>query len=512
MKCKKNWFSYFSISLAIVGFIYIFASSISALGSTQEYPYLRKGMVFTSLFLCWMAVLLVSKILVHFRAAEIFPRKSNRGRITELLCFLLILAGAFLVRVWVLQSFPVTPAVFGTGTQVELWVNLFFSIGSIGLIYYIGRKCGGRICAVAAMVLCAFWPSQVLYSSILSEEPAFTFLIFLCGALFLHVTMDYNKDKGKPVICCCGHLLLGILLALTAAVRPIAVLMIVAILLCLLPQKMELPAKPLNEIPLMLRLIRWGWNRCILILIPYLLVSNIIWTDIEREIDRDLASAHPSFAENSLTGLKLEEKDSIYILLDSLVQKYELLWGNDDYGTTENRSLLEEQGSLTQWHSDFLNSMQDYNNMVYCISVSFGIIGLLFLYKRKGNYLQVFVFLYLGTAAIYLLAESENRYHYFVLPVFMLLAGYGVQAIYQDARKETKKRKLQKERIVAENHFHEKQEREYKEMEEQVEKIREEALSNIFDMEKALKEGSIVMTVSEAYQEKEPPNGAADEK
>ena len=40
---------------------------------------------------------------------------------------------------------------------------------------------------------------------------------------------------------------------------------------------------------------------------------------------------------------------------------------------------------------------------------------------------------------------------------------------------------------------------EYKQVEEEVTKIREEALANVFDMNYALEHGHVIMTVSEAY-------------
>lgn len=583
MTYKKNWFYYFGISFSIIGFLYIFVGSITSLGEAQEYPYLPKGLLILGIFLGWILVLFLSRLMVRFRLDKLFAGYKKRAIVVEGILVVGVLLSATMVRVWVIQNFPITPtsdyktyyeiadlllrgtiqkegkgycdyiamfphvygycsllkmafAIWGTSTVVGLNLNLFFSVATVFLIYRIGRRCGGRIAGMIAMLLCAFWPSQMLYSSILSAEPSFTFLIFLCADLFLALTLP--KDHSVRVLV--GYLILGVLIALAAAVRPMAMILLIAIALCIIPQKNELPAKPINDIPLIQRFLRWGWVRCVLIFIPYMIVSNIISTNIELTINRDLASGSTSFGYNLLVGLNTEsvggwneeDKDLLYDTMEEtgsassahlacrdlaiqrlisnpvgifnlFIQKYELLWGNDDYGTTWNIAFSNEQGNLTQWRSDFLYQMRDINNIVYTIAIFFAMVGLLFLYKGKGNYLFVFVLVYLGTVAMHLFVESQNRYHYFVLQVFMLLAGFGIQSLYADVKKEAAGKRQIQEKEALEGEAREKQLNSYKKVEDEIAQIRSEALENVFDMKRALENGNIVMTVSEAYAEDE---------
>lgn len=585
MKCKKNGFYYFCVSISVIGLLFIFVSSISTLGEAQEYPYIPKGLLMMGMLVGWILVQFVSKLYARCGISERVSVKKKHMIWMEAAVVLLILAGAFIVRMLVIRYFEIEPtsdyktyyeiadllnrgtiqkegkgyceyiamfphvigyctilriafAIWGTSTAVGLNVNLFFSVLAVLLTYLIARKCAGRIAGLVAITLCAFWPSQVLYSSILSAEPSFTALILLCALLFVHTVLDFDKDKGNPAVCFVENILLGVLLALTGAVRPMAAILLIAIIICLLPQRMELPDKPDNDIPLMLRFISYGWVRCILIVLPYMIVSGIITTDIELTIDKDVASGSTSFGYNMLVGLNTEsaggwneeDKDLLYNTMEAtgsssqahlacrdlafqrlvsnpngnlnlFVQKYELLWGNDDYGTTWNLAFLNEQGNLTDEKEDFLYNMRDINNIVYAVTVFFGIMGLLYLYKGKGNYLYVFILLYLGTVAMHLLVESQNRYHYFVLQVFMLLAGFGVQQIFRDASKEFQKK--HKQQLLEEEREKERQEtlQMYKEREQVLRELRAEALSNVFDMNSALKDGNIIMTVSEAYRE-----------
>lgn len=594
MACKKNWFYYFSISFSVVGFLYIFVSSITSLGAAQEYPYLPKGLMILGIFAGWIMVQFVSKLLVRFEIAEKFSVQKKNALIIEGILVVLILAAATGVRMWVIRNFPITPtsdyktyyeiadlllrgtiqkegkgyceyiamfphvygyctilkiafSIWGTSAAVGLNLNLVFSVATVFLVYRIGRQCGGRIAGIIAMLLCAFWPSQVLYGSILSAEPSFTFLVFLCADLFLAVTLKTRTSNADYFRAAAGYIVIGVLIGLAAGVRPMAMILLIAIVICMVPLKEELPAKPLNDIPLLQRFLSMGWVRCVLIFLPYIIVSNINSTNIELAIDRDLASGSTSFGYNMLVGLNAdsdggwneEDKNLLYDTMEQtgsasqahmacrdlaiqrlvgnpvgifnlFIHKYELLWGNDDYGSTWNIAFSDEQGNLTSWRSAFLYQMRDINNIVYAITIFFAMMGLLFLYKGKANYLYIFVLVYLGTVAMHLLVESQNRYHYFVLQVFMLLAGFGIQSLYNDCKNAKAKKS---EQLVSTENLEDVKQNQmdiYKEAEEEIAAMRSEALANVFDMKTALEQGHIVMTVSEAY-EKTEEKGTGDE-
>ncbi len=594
MQCKKTWFYYFSISFSIVGFIYIFVCGLTSLGAGQEYPYLPKGMLIIGLFLGWMLCSFLAKAAARLDLYRFFPRDKKSTLIIETIFVMLVLAGAFVVRMLVIQYFPMKPAsdyktyyeiadlmlkgtlqkegkgyceyiamfphvigycyvlknlfaIFGNAVIVGQYFNVVLSVVTCFFMYKIGRKLGGRIAGNIALILCAFWPSQILYITQLSAEYVFTFLLFGCVWLFLSLVMDYNKDKGSIAKCFVLHLVLGALIALTAAIRPMAQILLIAIILCLLPQKMKMPDLPENDIPVMLRVMKNGWTRCILIIIPYMIISGIVTTDIELTINKNLPSGSTSFGYNLLVGLNTEsiggwneeDKNLLYDTMEAtgsasqahiacrdlaiirlttnpigtlnlFLHKYELLWGNDDYGSTWNIAFLDEQGNLTPERSNFLYTIRDYNNIVYMITIFFCLMALIYVFRQKGSYIYILILLYLGTVAMHLLVESQNRYHYFVLQVFMVLAGMGIQFIFDGARvtladtSEAGKEKLEKERNQQIQEI-------YAKAEEDVTRMREEALANVFDMQYALEHGHIVMTVSQAYEQKsEIPPAAAE--
>lgn len=76
----------------------------------------------------------------------------------------------------------------------------------------------------------------------------------------------------------------------------------------------------------------------------------------------------------------------------------------------------------------------------------------------------------------------------------LVLAGLGIESLFTETE-ENRKRQLDA----------------YKQVEEEVTKIREEALENVFDMNYALEHGHVIMTVSEAYG-KEKQDSKEEEK
>lgn len=583
MRLEKNWFYQLCLSLSIVGLLYILIAGVSSIGEGQEYTYFLKGLLILGLFALWVFVQFIAMMAARFKLSEKLSVNKKYVRVGEYIFVGIILAVALAVRIMVIDKIPMQvesdyktyyeiadllkqgtlikegkgycnyiamfPHVmgycyilktvftwFGTSVVVGQYLNVFFSTATIFIIYRIGRLLGGRIAGIIALVGTAFWPSQVLYLTMLSAEYVFTFLLYGSILLFIYLVKRSNENISEAVFTITLHTILGVMIALTAAIRPMAIILLVAIIICLVPQKMKALAIPRNDIPLAIRFLEKGWLRCVLIIIPYLIVSSFITTNIEATINKELPSASTSFGYNLLVGLNAESKggwndedakllyasmeatgsatqahitcrDLALIRLTSypqkifnlMIEKYELLWGNDDFGSTWNIAFLQEQGELTQDRSDFLYNSRDYNNIIYLSTIFFALIALIYLLKKEGSYVYILILIYLGTAGMHLFVESQNRYHYFVLQVFIILSGLGIHFIFEDGRNKadeilnnksekeftskTKNEETQIEKIV----------------EERITKIRKEEMSNAFNMEEAIKNKHVIMTVSEAY-------------
>jgi hypothetical protein len=128
-------------------------------------------------------------------------------------------------------------------------------------------------------------------------------------------------------------------------------------------------------------------------------------------------------------------------------------------------------------------------------------IALSYLLKKEGSGSYVLLLVFLGTVAIHLLVESQNRYHYFILQVFMLFAALAMEYIFID---EKEKRKIKLQEKVEENFIKDQEQsvlETYRAIEDKTIELKKKAMVNTFDMESAIKNGHVIMTVTPPYGE-----------
>lgn len=583
MQIRKTWFSYLALFLFLFGTLYILICGIASAGEGQEYPFLVKGML--------MLILAGTLVGSHF-AAVVGARMeleswADRSPIVwkavEAAVVCLILAVSFALRVWVIKAMPMTPQsdyktyyeiaqmlnrgtlleegkgycdyvaifphvlgysavlaglfrIFGESVFVGQMFNITLAVATCLICWHITRMLTGRIAALIALVIIAFWPSMILYNNFLAAEYLFSFLLFLCVWLMVILVTRFTPDSPEQWKGVLLHALLGILLACTSAIRPMALLLLISICICLAPSRMDGPILPRNDIPVSNRFMQRGWVRALVVLLCYLVVSAFITKCVAFTVDRDLASGSASMGYNLLVGLNEEayggwnpdDAAYLYDVLDStgsaeqaqiacrdlalqrlgggfrmlsnlFMRKYTVLWGNDDYGITWNIILLDEIGTLTHELESILYSLQDFNNIWYLVVVFFAGLGGIYLIKSRGSWSYLLVLLFCGTVAMHLLVENQNRYHFHCLYVFAILAAQGLHLMYQDS----------KYRIVIGNANRQRMEQEKNEEKVALERInaaeafaqatQDKAMGVLFDMEQALKTGHVKVSVSQAY-------------
>ncbi len=583
MQIRKTWFSYLALFLFLFGTLYILICGIASAGEGQEYPFLVKGML--------MLILAGTLVGSHF-AAVVGARMELESwadrspvvwKAVEAAAVCLILAVSFALRVWVVKAMPMTPQsdyktyyeiaqmlnrgtlleegkgycdyvaifphvlgysavlaalfrIFGESVFVGQMFNITLAVATCLICWHITRMLTGRIAAIIALAMIAFWPSMILYNNFLAAEYLFSFLLFLCVWLMVILVTRFTPDSPEQWKGIVLHALLGILLACTSAIRPMALLLLISICICLAPSRMDGPILPRNDIPVSNRFMQRGWVRALVVLLCYLVVSAFITKCVAFTVDRDLASGSASMGYNLLVGLNEEayggwnpdDAAYLYDVLDStgsaeqaqiacrdlafqrlgggfrmlsnlFMRKYTVLWGNDDYGISWNIILLDEMGTLTKELESMLYSLQDFNNIWYLVVVFFAGLGGIYLIKGRGSWSYLLVLLFCGTVAMHLLVENQNRYHFHCLYVFAILAAQGLHLMYQDS----------KYRIVIGNANRQRMEQEQEEEKVALKRINEaeafaqatqdKAMGVLFDMEQALKTGHVKVSVSQAY-------------
>lgn len=515
MKCRKNWF--YNLSVILAGFFVLYALVISfaAQGKDAVNPAGFQGVLLLGLFAGFAAVRFAAWFSARFRLNQVFSDEKSWVRVAEAIVVIAVIAAAVWLRLVCIQNqghvlnedenryyeiashleektlrtegasycdflkesphtlgyavcLRLAFSLWGVSVDSGLYLNVCFAAAGLFFLYLIGRKLSGRIGGLLMLVWGAFVPSETEKVLQLTSRPVTVFFLLACSALLVHTLLDFDKEKGRAGVCFSWYILLGCLIAVGAVINPLLFLFGAAALLSVIPQKMELPNKPKNDIPLLLRFMHYGWVRGILMVIPFLLLYAILFTNIEMAIDRDVSAWGTFFAAVS-SGLQRLWAD-FWGGFVQMMEQYAQVWIADD-----------TQGTL---------------QVILLLSA---VLGVGTLHRKEGSFHHMFVLLLLTGVASGLFLEQEAYPGELFGFCCLFLAGLGIEGIFAEAE-ENRKRKLGEEELLNEQEAEKQRELDaYKQVEEEVTKIREEALENVFDMNYALEHGHVIMTVSEAY-------------
>lgn len=580
MKLKRNLFYYFASFVFLFCIFFAMVCVFQRIGTGQEYPYLLKGEWLLGALAALCLLLGAGALWARLDLNHAMNDHPAGVRTAEYLAAALLTALAVWLRLRVVRELPMQPdsdyktyygiaemlrkgtlleegigycdyvamfphvygypailsfvfGIFGIGLNTALGFNLFLETASCLILWRIGRLAAGRICGLAAMAAYAFLPSVVLYSNQVASEPLFTFLL-LAGVWFMAMTMKPSERKERhPWLCFAELCAAGLALGLASFVRPMAVLFLIAAVICILPGKAELPDLPLNDVPLGLRATSRGWKRALILAAVYFLSFSLLSMGTSYAVNRTLAGSTASYGYNLLVGLNQEsyggwnQEDADYLyaalentgsaqeaqltcrdlalqrlntdpraLLNLFVHKFDVLWGNDDYGASWNILFMDQQGSLTPERESFLYRMMDISDLYYLgLLLCAGICGC-FMLRRKPDVLYACLLLFCATAALHLLVENQNRYHYHALPLLCLFSGAAVRWLLAAVGEAVMKRIYRQRREAAEQAAREAARARKQEEENELARLRAEALHAQFDMRKAIEEGHITIVAS----------------
>lgn len=580
MKLRRNAFFYFALLVFLLCMLLAMGCVLHRLGEGQEYPYLLKGIWVLGTLGIAMLLLAAGAVGGRLRVREKLDGYPALVRAVEYLLAAVILAAGLILRLRVVNEMPMAPnsdyktyfeiaqlmnrnalirdgvgycdyvamfphvfgypkvlsmafGLFGDSLRTALIFNLVMEMGCCVLVWRIGRMAVGRLCGLISLALFAFLPSVILYSNFVASEPLFTFLLLLAVWLFARTLKDRDREKHSW-LCAAELVLLGFTLAFGAFVRPMAVILLIAVIICLLPGKKQLPALPKNDIPLGLRAVDKGWKRCLILVMVYFFSSFLMTVATGYAVDRTLAGSSASYGYNLLVGLNLqsyggwnqEDADYLYAaldatgsaqeaqltcrdmalqrlqtspraLLDLFVHKFDVLWGNDDYGASWNILFMDQQGNLTADRESFLYRMMDVSDLYYLLLLSGSAVFGVLMFRRKPGVLYACVLLFCGTVVLHLLVENQNRYHYHALPLLVLFTGAAASIVLTEVKQAVMAREERKRRDEKERAEREEKIRVRNREEQEITRLRAEALHAQFDMDRAIREGHIRVVASQ---------------
>jgi len=584
MDTRKNWFTYIYLTIFSVCMVFILFSGILNIGLATPYPFLWYGGMIGAMGGLWLIANAFSFLVCRLDLHRLVPRNKKYGIILESIFVIVVLVVGAGLRVWVIKNMPIVPAsdfktyydianllsqgnlikdgvglcdyisqfphiigypyilskifrVFGVSVSVGLYFNLVASLISIFLAYRITRLICGKVGGMIALVLVAFWPSQILYINHLASEPVFTCMVLLSIWLCVYL-FKYPFANGKMSVCLLLNIALGVSLAIGGAIRPMSIILLIAIIICILSFQIKISGDK-NRVGLIKRGLCKGWIRVLVILISYLLCLQIISGAIANTIDRELPGNSVSFGYNFLVGLNIDSKgawneqdtkllNDKFLKTDSAaeahkaardeafkriqkdpigianlaLEKYTLLWENDGYASYWNLLFMEQQNNLTTERKTLINGLTRWNNIYYLVCVFFSLLaGISLWYKKKDGPEHILILFFIGTAILHMILESQNRYHYDILPIFAILTAVGSIEILKyftnkngitnvDGRFD-----VQHDLVAAQEEIAVAQEQ----ASEQTELTK--GKNHQFDILSAIKDGHVIVTVSEAYLE-----------
>ncbi len=526
MSVKRNWFTSFAIVCCEILLAYALFSIIADMAVGKSYPFIWYGGIILLLAAALIVVQCASRLAARTTLLPLKPEGERKLMLAERIAMGAVLMVSAVLRIWVITQLPIAPssdfetyyqvakllsegtlsasgysgyiaefphvigfpfvlsllfAITGPSVTAGLYLNAAFSLFSVYLTYRIARTLGGRLAGMLALLAAAFWPSQILFGAILSSEPVFTCLLLLSIRLFIYL---YNypvllENRESAMFLC---FTLGVLIALSNAIRPLAIIWLAAVLLCILPFRKSFDK---NERMLNGRLSRaacQGWFMSLVICASFLIFSQLISASISGTIAYKLPGAGVSFGYNLMVGVNTESKGtwnqqdadffaevfhatnspeaahraSIEVAVPRILsnpagvlnlasEKYTLLWKNDDFAETWTKLFLEQQGGLSPQRQKLISGLTSCNDYFYLLGVFFSAVyGLRLLKQRKPGGAQAMVLLFVGTAILHMLLEHQNRYHYHMLPVFAILGALGISSLFRQKVIEFREARLNK--------------------------------------------------------------------
>lgn len=566
MMRRKNALEYIVLALFIMCIAFALSASLEYSSVGTQRPYLLQGTWLLSLVVLGLAAFV--GIRVVNKAAPNMSEKLKTW-LTVGVCAVLFLVGLGL-RIYVIERMPLEPEsdyetyyriarelvddtlltpegdldrryvamyphtigfpmlilqpaflMFGQSVKVALYANLLCSMISVILCTHIGKRLAGRLGAVLAMLLMSLWPSHVLYANMVATEQSFTMFILMAADMMIGVLprgkgslYDHSPNRVMALL-----ILIGIVLAVAGAVRPMALLLLAAFSVVLLMQGHD----PAGEVPLEggRYALSKGWFCVVLVAVPYLLAGQVISRAISDAILEEPASGITASGYNLMVGVNVKaegrwnEEDSNFFgdkydtlgnaneahsacmqvaiqritgepenVLNLLIFKFRDLWQTDDFGIDWNLQWADHQGTLTPELKASLEALRPVGRLLYMAVLVCTLLCALNAWRDERApqpMLTVFVLFYLGTALSHMLLETQVRYHYNMLPFLMLTAVMGLISWRERLLALPPVKVVYREESASDS-------------------MKEHEDNTHFDMNTALREGNIIMTVTAAYQ------------
>lgn len=353
----------------------------------------------------------------------------------------------FYFQTWAYQSGPVIYyslliKFFGSGLLPLKLANTFFMAGSNMFIYLISRKISNEYAARFVSILYIFYPAPYFLASVLTNQHFAAFM-------FLAAIYTLFADKLNIVLRC---ILSGLLIAVGNAVRPLGVVIVIAIIIWGIIEAIRYKS-----------IIKIG--TAVILLIAYMTVNFGISAMVKNAgiNSEGLANNFPlwkfviGFNYDSKGQFSYEDQNKIFYIKDfkqrdkaamqaikerlsvgpiKLLKlfnaKQEIMWASDDTLRWEFYKKVDgnlKAGKEVEKYEPYILGTE---KIYYILAFILMILGLLKLIGNKNpdtrvTLISILLLCYFG---VHVLIEIQVRYRYFAVMLVFILAAAGSEMLF----------------------------------------------------------------------------------
>lgn len=367
-------------------------------------------------------------------------------------------------------------SIFGISVNNALYANLACSMLAAAVAAHIGYRLHGRMGSFVVLTLMCLWPSHIFFSNMVATEPAFTLMILVASDIMLSVL-----DRGENSLYVQSTIrllvmdgLLGVVLAIAGAIRPMAIVLLAAFAVAQLSLGREgndLRKVPGSRRPITTSILCLGAAVLMYVgtsAITTRMISDIImeppvgglsasgynlmvgvntksqglWNqedadffDQAYEETGSASEAHKRCMDKALERFSTAPEDT----LNLLIYKFRDLWQTDDFGIDWNLLWTGQQGTLTEELQAFLEDMRPIGRVMYMMLLLLSIIAVLDAWRKARAphpFMMVCILFFLGTALAHMLLETQVRYHYNMIPFLILLSSWALNGWRERLKEE----------------------------------------------------------------------------
>ncbi len=328
--------------------------------------------------------------------------------------------------------------------------NVFISMCLMPVVYHLALKAFDGNAARTSVMLYAFWPSQIMYTSVLGSELLFT-LLFCISAAFFMESLVHTGMKSYLYFSA-----FGAAAAFSGFIRPVAVILILAATIYLLflhthesfhpsiPQRLAskfgMPAAAIlgflvvsilqNQIQYNLTGVSpWRSSSGFNLMVGTNRESSGKYSTADEQLvegyKNDFARFHQVSWKIAIERIKSDPLGFVRLIEEKMVVQ----WTNEDYGYYWSTLKLEKVNGASSFLLGNPKKIQYISFLYYVVLVSLALSGCIHIYRNRLLPPAIFLLVLEGFLVAHVFLEVQSRYHYPVMPFIIILAGCGLNRV-----------------------------------------------------------------------------------